>query len=624
MALDLSCRDWEARLRDGRSLVPDLPLDKAEADRAVAIFNKLRLPDVPGTPTFEHAAGDWFRDIVRAIFGSYDVTTAHRMIREIFLLIPKKNSKTTNGAGLMMTATVMNRRPRADFLFAGPTQAISDLAFSQAVGMIEADDEAQRQENGKEGFLKRSMRVQEHIKRIIYYGPNKRPRTKISDTNFLAQLVIKTFSEDILTGRRPVGIMLDEIHLLGKDSSALRVIGQLRGGMISNPEAFLAMFTTQSDEPPAGAFLSELTRARMIRDGEIKGDLLAILYEFPAALIRSNAWRNPVNWPLINPNNNRSITIDRLISDWETAQIAGEGEIRRWASQHLNIQIGIALGSNAWKGAKYWEQNAETIFAIPNEVLPKRDLRIRELDDMLSRCEVAVIGADGGGLDDLYGLVVLGRERSDVEDVDKRIWHCWAHAWCFRSVLEERKDIAARLQDFENDGDLTFVDDPGDDLCEIADIVEKVNAVGLLPDKGAVGVDTFGLGELVDALAARGFDVGDESGWLRGVPQGWQLKTAINTAERRLKGGRLKHNGSAMMNWVMGNARVEPRGNSISITKQVSGTAKIDPLMALLNTVALMARNPEVGGSVYTADRGLLIVSVGRDEKKKSDAARPN
>jgi phage terminase large subunit-like protein len=128
--------------------------------------------------------------------------------------------------------------------------------------------------------------------------------------------------------------------------------------------------------------------------------------------------------------------------------------------------------------------------------------------------------------------------------------------------------------------------------------------------KGAVGVDTFGLAELVDALAARGFDVGDEAGWLRGVPQGWQLKTAINTAERRLKGGRLKHNGSPMMNWVMGNARVEPRGNSISITKQVSGTAKIDPLMALLNTVALMARNPEVGGSVYTKDRGLLIFDV--------------
>ena len=47
------------------------------------------------------------------------------------------------------------------------------------------------------------------------------------------------------------------------------------------------------------------------------------------------------------------------------------------------------------------------------------------------------------------------------------------------------------------------------------------------------------------------------------------------------------------MNWCVGNAKVEPRGNAISITKQASGTGKIDPLMATLNCVALMAMNPE-------------------------------
>ena len=44
--------------------------------------------------------------------------------------------------------------------------------------------------------------------------------------------------------------------------------------------------------------------------------------------------------------------------------------------------------------------------------------------------------------------------------------------------------------------------------------------------------------------------------------------------------------------WAMGNARVEPKGNAITITKQASGTAKIDPLMAAFNAVAWMAANP--------------------------------
>ncbi len=47
----LAVPDWRERIRTGRSLLPDLPhLDRAQVHRAVAIFNKLRLPDVIGTP----------------------------------------------------------------------------------------------------------------------------------------------------------------------------------------------------------------------------------------------------------------------------------------------------------------------------------------------------------------------------------------------------------------------------------------------------------------------------------------------------------------------------------------------------------------------------------------------
>ena len=54
-----------------------------------------------------------------------------------------------------------------------------------------------------------------------------------------------------------------------------------------------------------------------------------------------------------------------------------------------------------------------------------------------------------------------------------------------------------------------------------------------------------------------------------------------------------------MMAWAVSNAKVEPRGNAITITKQASGTAKIDPLMALLNAVSLLSLNPAAPGKSF-------------------------
>jgi len=84
-----------------------------------------------------------------------------------------------------------------------------------------------------------------------------------------------------------------------------------------------------------------------------------------------------------------------------------------------------------------------------------------------------------------------------------------------------------------------------------------------------------------------------------GISQGWKLNGAIKTAERRLAEGALWHSGSSLMAWCVGNAKVEPRGNAVSITKQAAGFAKIDPLMAAFNAITLMALNPAAAGGFF-------------------------
>lgn len=550
---DTSCRDWRERITAGQSLCPALPLHEKQAALAVAVFDRLRLPDVPGNPTLADAGGDWFRELVRALFGSYDEATKQRHIRELFLMVPKKSSKTTYAAALLLTAVLVSPRPRAEYLFIGPTVEISDLAFKQAAGMIEIDP-----------VLSAKFLVQHHIKKITY-----RPTG--------AFLKVKSFSPTVVTGSKPSGVLIDEIHVIGEMNNADRVIGQLRGGLISQPEAFLVNITTQSERPPAGVFAAELMKARKVRDGELRAPILPVLYEFPPG----TDWRDQSKWWMVTPNRGKSITVERLIPDYEQAEASGEGELRRWASQHLNIEIGLALHSDRWAGADFWESAAKA----PG----------LSLDDLLERCEVVDVGIDGGGLDDLLGLAVAGRERETGR------WLLWTHAWAHPSVLERRKSEAARFTDFERDGNLTLVGRIGDDVQDVADICLQVYESGLLD---MIGCDQAGIGAIVQAIVESG--VPEDR--LIGISQGWKLTGAIKTTERKLAEGWLIHSGQPMMAWCVGNARVEPRGNAVMITKQAAGTAKIDPLMATFNAVSLLSLNPDAKGKSVYEQRGIRYI----------------
>lgn len=575
----LACPDWEHRIRNGLPLVPRFDwLDQAQADRAVAIFNSLKIPDVPGTPAFATAGGDWMRDIVRALFGSLDPVTRERWIRELFLLVPKKNAKTTGGSAVMFTALLINQRPRAEFLLVAPTQQIALLAFGQVTGMIDL----------LVPKLRQKFHVQDHIKKVTYLPTN-------------ATLQIKSFDPKVMTGVKPSGILIDELHVIAESADADRVIGQIRGGIVSQPEAFFAFITTQSERPPRGVFLAELAKARAIRDGKATGRMLPVLYEFPSDITHAKrgpdepyAWENPKHWHMVTPNNGRSITVPRLVEDYDTAKLSGPGELIRWASQHLNIEVGLALRDDRWAGADHWEDAVDEDLAAIADA-PGVEA-VASLDELLDRCEVVCAGVDGGGLDDLLALALIGREAGS------RTWLHWGHAWAHSSVIERRKKEASAFDDFVRQGDLTMVTNVGQDAEEVADFIARVDARGLL---FKVGLDPIGIAEIVDALEVRG--IGEDR--RVGISQGWKLAGAIKDAERALAAGRLRHCGRPLMNWAIGNAKTQPMGNAVMITKQIAGSAKIDPLMALFNAVALMVMNPAAmgGPSVYESQDLLVL-----------------
>lgn len=546
---DLSRKDWEKRIRKGESLMPDSVRrlsNKANADEARTMYGGLCLPDVPGTPLLSDVGAEWSFEIVEAIFGSWNGVA--RSVNEFFILVPKKNSKTTNAAAIMLTALILAQRPRAEFILVAPTQNVANLAFSQVVGMIENDKQ-----------LMKIFDIKDYIKKII--------RRKTGSS-----LTIKSFDPKIVTGSKPVGVLIDELHVIAEHSTADRVLGQLRGGIIANPEGFMITITTQSEKIPQGVFKTELSKARRIRDGELNNvRMLPILYEFPPSLMKDDKWKDPKVWPMVTPNNGKSITVERLKEEYQKAVATSDEEIKRWASQHLNIQIGIALKDDAWAGATYWQEST-----IP-----------LELEQLIERSEILTVGIDGGGLADMLAIGVCGRDRDTHE------WLSWSRAWIHKKALDLYKQEAQRYKDFVKDGDLTIVETMGEDMVELGDIIEQVVKSDKL-DK--IGVDPSGLGMIIDELKSRGVDPEKQ---VVGIPQGWKLTGTIKTAERKLAEGKFKHADQPLTLWAVQNAKVEPRGNAVLITKQLSGSGKIDPLMATFNAIELMSRNPQSAEKQY-------------------------
>lgn len=537
-----ACIDWEDRIVKQQSLIP-APLFPEEAEYAISVMKQLRIVDVAGSPRIGDCCAPWVFDFAAAVFGAYDGNSGKRLIKEFFLQVPKKNSKSTLSSAIMITAMIVNWRPSAEMIILAPTHEVALNAYKPARDMIKADEE-----------LDALFLVQDHIKTITHRQSG-------------ASLKVVAADQNTVGGKKASIVLIDEIHIFGKNANAENMFREATGGLAARPEGCIIYLTTQSDQPPAGVYRQKLQYARDVRDGLIDDKhFLPIIYEFPKKMLEANQHKDPKNFKLVNPNMGKSVDEEYLVREFQKAEREGETSMLGFMSKFLNVEIGLALRSDRWAGADYWVRNG---------------IKTLTFDQILEKSEVISIGIDGGGLDDLLGMAIVGRDKEDP-----RIWYAWAHAWAHPSVLERRKEIAPRIQDFAKLGQLTLVEKIGDDVIEVADIVEQIWASDLMD---RIGVDPVGISAILDEIEAR--DIPADK--IVGVSQGWKMGGAVKTTERKLAEETLKHNGSEMMAWVVGNAKIENRANSILVTKQASGTGKIDPLMALFNAVSLMGMNPE-------------------------------
>lgn len=517
-----ACLDWAERLQAGRLPINEaaLPLRTAAADRFSRLYGSLIVPDLDGMPlAADTEVQAWLDLSARAVFGG-------PVIREAFVLVPKKSGKTSGGALMMLTAFLLNKIGGQKLTLLAPTVGVATMAFDQIANSLEADPE-----------LLAKVRIRRHVREIDHLTTN-------------SMIVVKPASLAAVTGLKGY-VFVDELHIWGRMREGQKLRQQLRGALAVNPDAKGIYITTQSDSPPEGLFATMLAYARSVRDGNIIDPaFLPIIFE---PWKGCDPWTDESVWPCLLPAYPHVAAPEfyrSVISEANAASASMRAEAK---SQYFNIEIGAGEGSEAWTVASRYTSLVERF----------------DLDELIEESARVAVGIDLGGADDLTSLAVLGVG----DDGFRRVW---CRAWLTPAGWKRNVKNQARFQPWIDCGDLRLVA-PGGDVGECVDLCEQVRESGKLT---GIGVDPAGAADLADALEAAGFVMEQD---LHGVGQSaFRLAPAVRTLDRLAERSLLLFADQPLLGWALGNVIVKQKGNAPCIEKQFA-LDRIDPVMALLD-----------------------------------------
>jgi phage terminase large subunit-like protein len=526
-------------VRSAIDLLPIVPDPTGRGARAWSILS--RLPITEG----EHAgkrigenAPPWQERLVKLIFGHTD-EFGLRVLREAFVCIGKKNSKTTFGGALGVTKLLLEEEQREQIICLAAKKEQAAIAFDSMAALIRADEE-----------LLPRFEIVDYRKMIRYPATNSTAKAIPAE-------------EASVVGGNVSFALVDELHLLGATPKGAKLVNQIRTGNVARKEPLLVSISTQPIERSAGIFESTMAKARRVLSGEeVDPRFFAWICEIPSHLDPED----PRNWHWSNPSLGYTVTLDRLREMHESAK-SDPATLRDFRSQNLNIAPDESAGIGRWMPVAEWDACADAGL---------------DLDAVIDQAERLVIGTDAGGLDDLSAISVLGKTEGGALLL-------WSRQWISRRGYEKRKSTND-YDAFVAAGELTIFEGGGEDIQAMAEVARAVDASGKLR---LVGIDSYAAPELAAALAGLSAEV-------QAVPQGWKLTPAISWLERRIADRELRHCGSKLLRWNVGNAVVTRQGNASSITKATAvGGGKIDGLAATLNAAAAMIVVPEPVRSVY-------------------------
>jgi phage terminase large subunit-like protein len=291
--------------------------DKAAADVACEFFEKFLVHikgEWAGRPL---ELAKWQRDeVIRPLFGWKRKSDGLRRYRTCYVEIPRKNGKSTLGAGIALFLLFCDKEPGAEIYSAAGDREQAAIIFELAKEMVDASPKLKQ--------------LSETFRRSI-----TAPRASS----------YKVLSADAPTkhGLNPHGVIFDELHT--QPNRHLWDVLITGTGARRQPVTFV-MTTAGYDRHSICWEVHDY--ACKVRDGIIQDDsFLAVIF----AAGEDDDWRSPKTWKKANPNLNTSVKIGYLETECKQAQEqpAKENTFKRL---HLNIWTEQAV---RWMPMEKWD-----------------------------------------------------------------------------------------------------------------------------------------------------------------------------------------------------------------------------------------------------------------------------
>lgn len=237
-------------------------------ERAVKFFRALRHPRSRAPKRAFDLAPFWER-IVRRIYGPSD-ENGNRLVRTVYIQIPRGARKTTIGAGLgLLHSFGHERTPGGVCILSAGSEDQAQLAFDEANAFVKATAPLGKAAHVVESELEIEHRASGSILRAI------------------------AADGDVQHGKTPYFVLIDELHVWKNR----RLWKALKSGLFKIPNTLLVIITTAGRGHDNLAY-EEYQYARKVAAGEIVNpSYLSIIFEPP----KKFDWRDEKIWHRVNP-----------------------------------------------------------------------------------------------------------------------------------------------------------------------------------------------------------------------------------------------------------------------------------------------------------------------------------